>query len=141
MKKIILYNPAISTLNKGDDIIFDSAFSVIGEMFPDSYFVNICTHLPVSYIYLNHFKDVDLKVVCGTNLLMPNLFARFRQWDINIINAKKIGPAVLIGVGWWQYATNTNYYTKTVYRKINTLFFTNACTISQILVSPPSKLS
>lgn len=118
MRKIVLYNPSLSSLNKGDDIIYDSAFRVINELFPDSFFVNISTHLPVSNIYLNLIKDAKLRFVLGTNLLMPNLFSRFRQWDINLLNSKKIGPVVLLGAGWWQYQEKINLYTKLVYKNV-----------------------
>lgn len=42
----------------------------------------------------------------------------FRQWDINIFNANNIGPCVLVGVGWWQYGDDPNYYTKKLYKKV-----------------------
>ncbi|MCR5601192.1 MAG: hypothetical protein K6G33_10690 [Ruminococcus sp.] len=50
MKQIVLYNPSISTLNLGDEIIFDSAFPYIKSKFPNAFYTNISTHLPLSMV-------------------------------------------------------------------------------------------
>ena len=118
MKKIIRYNPSLTTLNMGDCIIFESIVQQLAPLFEDSFNVDVSTHLPISYVFSNLLKDADYKFVCGTNLLMGKLNGIFRQWDINIFNAKKLGPAILIGAGWWQYNNNPNFYTKKVYKKI-----------------------
>lgn len=118
MRKIIRYNPSLTTLNMGDFIIFDSIKRELRELFDDAFNIDVSTHLPISYIFTNLLKDADYKFVCGTNLLMGKLNGIFRQWDINIFNAKKLGPAILIGVGWWQYGNTPNIYTKQVYKRI-----------------------
>lgn len=118
MKKIIRYNPSLTTMNMGDFIIFDSIKKQMGELFDDSYNVDVSTHLPVSMLFSYILKDADYKFVCGTNLLMGKLNGIFRQWDINILNAKMLGPAILIGAGWWQYNNKPNLYTKQIYKKI-----------------------
>lgn len=118
MKKIVLYNPALSSLNMGDEIIFESAFRELQELFPESFFVQLSTHLPVSNIYMRNLKDADNKFVCGTNLLSAKMNARFRQWDITWLTMQGIGPAVLIGVGAWQYQRKPNFYTKILYKNV-----------------------
>lgn len=118
MKKIIRYNPSLTTMNMGDFVIFDSIEKQLGPLFKDAFNVDVSTHLPISYIFSNLLKEADYKFVCGTNLLMGKLNGIFRQWDINLFNAAKLGPAILIGAGWWQYNNNPNGYTKKVYKKI-----------------------
>lgn len=118
MRKIIRYNPSLTTLNMGDFIIFDSIRRELAELFENAFNIDVSTHLPVSYVFSNLLKEADYKFVCGTNLLMGKLNGIFRQWDINIFNAKKLGPAILIGVGWWQYNNNPNIYTKQVYKRV-----------------------
>jgi hypothetical protein len=118
IKKIIRYNPAISTLNVGDKIIFESIKEQLAPIFENSFNIDVSSHLPISYIFTRLLEKADYKFVCGTNLLMGNLCWIFRQWDINIFNAKKLGPAILIGAGWWQYNNNPNFYTKQVYNRI-----------------------
>lgn len=118
MKKIIRYNPSLTTLNMGDFVIFDSIKTQMADLFEDAFNVDVSTHLPVNYVFTRLLTEADYKFVCGTNLLMGKLNGIFRQWDINILNAKKLGPAILIGAGWWQYNNKPNAYTKKVYKRI-----------------------
>lgn len=117
LKKIVLYNPAISSLNMGDHIIFDGAYNQLEELLNQAFIVEVSTHLPVSR-YLRHTKDFDYKFVCGSNLLRGKMDRLFRQWDINIFNASQVGPCILVGAGWWQYGDEPNFYTKILYQKV-----------------------
>jgi polysaccharide pyruvyl transferase WcaK-like protein len=63
-------------------------------------------------------NGADYKFVFGSNLLRNKLSLRFRQWDINLFNSRKLGPSILIGVGWHKENTRINEYTKNVYRNI-----------------------
>ena len=118
MEKIIVYNPSITTLNVGDNVIYDSIEGILKPLFQDNFVVQVSTHLPVSSTFANLLKDADLKVVCGTNLLRNMLERRFKQWHINLFNAKKLGPVVLIGVGWQKDKMPFTPYTKMVYKTI-----------------------
>ncbi|WP_423188943.1 polysaccharide pyruvyl transferase family protein [Alkalibacterium sp. f15] len=119
LKKIVLYNPAISSLNMGDHIIFDGAYNQLEYLLNKSFVVEVSTHLPVSR-YLRHTKDFDYKFVCGSNLLRGKMNRLFRQWDITIVNARQVGPSILVGAGWWQYGDEPNLYTKELYKKVLT---------------------
>ncbi|MGD6991114.1 polysaccharide pyruvyl transferase family protein [Sutcliffiella horikoshii] len=116
-KNIVIYNPALSSLNMGDHIIADGAYSQLQNTLDDAFIVEVSTHLPVSR-YLRHTKDMDYKFVFGSNLLRGKMNRRFRQWDINIFNSKNIGPCILVGVGWWQYGDEPNKYTKELYKRV-----------------------
>ncbi len=118
VKKILLFNPAIGSLNMGDHIILESILRELRSLLENSYVVDISTHLPISIVYMRHFKNFDYKFVCGTNLLRGKMNRLFRQWDINILKAPLIAPVVLIGVGWWQYNDFPNTYTKLLYKAI-----------------------
>lgn len=115
--KIVLYNPAVSSLNMGDHIIFDGAYRELESLLNNAFIVEVSTHLPVSR-YLRHTKDFDYRFVCGSNLLRGKMNRLFRQWDINIFNANNVGPCVLVGTGWWQYGDEPNFYTKKLYKKV-----------------------
>lgn len=118
MKKIVLYNPAISSLNLGDEIIAEGCKQNLNKLFGDDMYIEISTHLPVNNSYLNRIKDVKYSFVLGSNLLMPKLDARFRQWDIKIWNVDYMKPVILMGVGWNRYSTKTTTYTKNLYKKL-----------------------
>lgn len=119
MKTIVRYNPSITSLNLGDSIILDSIEYEMKDVFKDNFIVDVSSHLPVSFIFTRLLENADYKFVCGSNLLsgrIENVLAR--QWAISLFNAKKLGPAILVGAGWQKYNDNPNFYTKKVYQKI-----------------------
>lgn len=40
------------------------------------------------------------------------------QWKINIVDALFIKNTILIGVGWWQYQSKPNFYTKLLLKRV-----------------------
>lgn len=118
MKKIILYNPEISSLNLGDGIIAEACKNNLNPILKDAMCVEISTHMPISNYYMRVIGNYDLSFVLGSNLLMPKMNGIFRQWDIKPWNIMKVKPTILMGVGWHQYSKRTNLYTKMLYKKI-----------------------
>lgn len=117
MNKIVLYNPSVTTLNIGDSIIFDSVIRELAPMMEDAFRVDVSTHLPMNNLFLKLLADADYKFACGTNLLR-NVHERFRQWDIGLMNARKVGPVILIGVGWQKGKYPLTPYTKAIYQRV-----------------------
>lgn len=116
MKKIILYSPGLSSYNLGDKIIAESAKNEIDFIIKDAFVTEISTHLPQSFYYMRHSRNVDYKFVLGSNLLKSTFFGFKKQWDITLRMAKITGPCILIGAGWWQYGNIPNFYTKLLLR-------------------------
>jgi hypothetical protein len=116
-KKVLLMNPAISSYNLGDHIIFESTVKELSEVIEKSFIVETSTHLPISR-FLRSTKSFDYKFVCGSNLLRGKMNRLFRQWDINLYSQMYINNSILVGVGWWQYGDKPNLYTKILYRKV-----------------------
>lgn len=117
MPTVLLYDPAVSSLNIGDHIISDSCARELAPLLDESFVVRVSSHLPVSR-YLSYIGRIDHRFVCGSNLLRGRMNARFRQWDVTPRWSGLVGPAVLLGVGWWQYGDEPNAYTKWLYRRI-----------------------
>ncbi|SDK97122.1 polysaccharide pyruvyl transferase family protein [Halanaerobium congolense] len=118
MKKILLHDPGISTMNLGDKIISKSAKNELNMILGKSFAIEISTHLPKSYYYMRHFKNFDYKFVLGSNLLKSTFFGFKRQWDITWRLSKYTGPSILMGVGWWQYGNKPNFYTKLLLKSL-----------------------
>jgi len=118
LNKILLFNPAISSLNMGDHIISEACKEHLEEVLFQNMNIEISTHLPVSNIYMKIIKNVKYSFVIGSNLLMPKMNGRFRQWDIKMHNLKYIFPVILMGAGWHQYSKKANLYTKILYTKV-----------------------
>lgn len=117
MDKILLLNPAISSFNLGDHIIYDSVKKELKNILKEAFTVEVSTHLPVSK-WLKKSRDFDLSFVCGSNLLRGKMNSSFRQWDINMHSTKYLQPSILMGVGWWQYGDEPNFYTKQLYKRV-----------------------
>lgn len=117
MRKIVLYNPSITTLNVGDHVIFDSVERELTPFLEGAFRVDVSTHLPMNRLFLGLLRDADYKFACGTNLLR-NMHERFRQWDIKLSNAAKIGPVILVGVGWQKGKYPLTPYTKALYQRV-----------------------
>lgn len=118
MKKIVLYNPSISSMNLGDEIIYDGVKKALKPILSDSFVVNVSTHLPVSFFYARMLEKADMKFVCGTNLLRNYFRFYSKQWDINLLNIKKLSPCVLVGVGWHKDTCRLSPYTAYLYKTI-----------------------
>ncbi len=117
MPTVLLYDPAVSSLNRGDHIISDSCDRVLAPLLAESFVVRVSSHLPVSR-YLSYVGRVDHRFVCGSNLLRGCMNARFRQWHVTPRWSGLVGPAVLLGVGWWQYGDEPNAYTRWLNRRV-----------------------
>ncbi len=118
MKRVVLYDPSVSSLNLGDQIIVEAAYEHLQPVLKGAFEVRVSTHLPVSLRFSPLLRNADAKFVLGTNLLMGRSRRGFRQWDVNAINARWLGPTVLMGVGWWKYGSRTSPYTAHLYRSI-----------------------
>ena len=119
MKKIIYYNPAISSMNKGDEIIEESCKKYLAEVVDkNSFIVEICTHLPLLNYYLRWIGEPDISFVLGSNLLGGKMDRIVKQWFLLPHNTKQLKNIVLMGVGWRVYNEKPNFYTKRLYKKL-----------------------
>lgn len=111
MNRVALFDTSVGTDNLGDFIIMDYCESLLRDKMPESFFVKIPTHLKVPHNFISHLNEYEASIVCGTNLLSSKM-NMFKQWDIGILDCKKINNCILMGVGWWQYQEDVNWITK-----------------------------
>lgn len=116
MRKIVLFDPSITSLNMGDHIIVEAARRQLAGVLSGSFEVSVSTHMPVSW-NLRRVADADLRFVLGSNILAGRLNRPNRSWDIRLSRAPYISPVVLMGVGWRQYG-GSNVYTRALYRQV-----------------------
>lgn len=110
-KKITLFDTSVCTENLGDYIIMDAVQDHLNGIFPDAMILNTATHERISKPTYLLVKNSDLSFVGGTNLLSSNMNT-YNQWKINFIDSIFLNDIVLMGVGWWQYQKNANFYTR-----------------------------
>lgn len=126
MKKAIIFDTAVGSLNKGDEIIMMSAKSEIYEIIKNFFILIVPTHTPVFHWYqtissnpkIRFMKEVDLKFVCGTNLLYTNMLRPWPNWNINLFNCKTLNESILLGVGCGINSNKINWYTRKLYNLV-----------------------
>ncbi len=126
MKTVALFDTSVSTLNKGDEIIMESAKKELSKITKDKFVVTMPTHTPAFHWYQANNKNnkakilnnIDYKFVCGTNLLYTNMVRPWANWNINIFNARPLKGSILLGVGSGINSKNINFYTKKLYQTV-----------------------
>lgn len=125
MKNIILFDTAVGTTNKGDDIIMQSATKGLAPILKGNYVVNMPTHItPFSWLQSKMWwkakwvKAADLKFICGTNLLAKSLRYPFNDLNVNLWNCDPLSNSILVGVGNSLLDKTIDRYTRRLYSKI-----------------------
>ncbi|WP_431223031.1 polysaccharide pyruvyl transferase family protein [Serratia sp. L9] len=108
---VSIFDTSISSLNVGDSIINDSARKELRKIFPLKQFVTYPTHIGLSSKGIFLHNNCYRSFVCGTNILNSNMLLN-KQWDIDIIDALRMKPLILMGCGWGSYQKKPNAYTK-----------------------------
>ena len=119
--RIGLIDPSLGTSNLGDIIISKAVKKQLS-----SYGVNpkvvLPSHRKWTETEIRFSNDVDLWIVAGSNLMSSHLLA-YNQWKTSRAQRKILsGKTVMLGVGWWQYQSKPDLYTKWTYSKL----FSNA---------------
>jgi hypothetical protein len=115
--KLGVLDTSIASMNVGDYIIMDSCSSQINQLFPLSQKPRFPTHERITRVGLKRQREVSMNLLCGTNCLNSNMILR-RQWNVGFINSFLMSDVVTLGVGWCNYESTPNLYTKILLRKI-----------------------
>lgn len=128
METVILFDPGIRSLNKGDEIIMRSAEEQLDAagILRGNYVIHSATHAPVVTFYQNNnrnpriklYDQTRLKFICGSNLLWKDMFKPRPVFNVNLWNCRPYKNSILMGVGVGQAKSRTNIYTKMLYSKI-----------------------
>ena len=126
MKRVVLLDTSVGTLNHGDDIINMSIKKNWPELFEDNYVMRLASHTPMytalqAKLYrekLDMFKSADYKFLCGTNALYTNMLRPLPTWNINILNCGLAEKTVCLGVGMGVNSREANLYTRKLYDKV-----------------------
>lgn len=117
-KAIGIMDTGIATENTGDLIIMEGAKREIEKVLMDYQLLYFPTHEKLSSYSYKLQKLVELNVACGSNLLHSHM-GLVKQWNIGIVDAFKIKPVVLFGIGWRsQKKRKTDVFTKWLLRKV-----------------------
>ena len=85
-RKIVRFDPTISTANQGDFIIRNACEHVLHDCFPVQLSVAVPVRDRLSKVSMKHVGSADFAFVCGTNLLSSDM-RRQRMWNIRLRDA------------------------------------------------------
>jgi polysaccharide pyruvyl transferase WcaK-like protein len=114
---VTLFDTSVCTENLGDFIIMDAVRDHIDEILPDAMVLHTLTHDKVSRPTYRMVSQSDFSFLGGTNILSSNM-DKYNQWKINILDSFSLKNIVLMGVGWWQYQKNSNFYTRYLLKSV-----------------------
>lgn len=127
MENILLLDTSFASFNKGDDIIMECTRKELAPLLKDNFELNLPTHVSPfhwyqvwknSYSY-RKYADCRLKFMGGSNVLVPNLFTHYAQWNINLFNYQALIGTILVGVGAGAGAEQgSNWYTRYIYQHL-----------------------
>lgn len=128
MESVILFDPGIRSLNKGDEIIMRSAERELKKqgILAGRYVIHSATHAPIVTFYQNtvrnprmrFYDEAKYKFICGSNLMWKDMLKPRPVFNVNLWNCRAYANSVLMGVGVGQAQSKTNLYTKKLYEKI-----------------------
>tara|TARA_B110001469_G_C9603623_1_gene299986 strand:+ start:398 stop:1417 length:1020 start_codon:yes stop_codon:yes gene_type:complete len=135
---ITILDTAVASENLGDQVIMDGVWGHMESMFQNEYFVNVPTHDYLGPESKRLLKKSSFGVVGGTNLLSSNMQMpltwqkkvplwskifkekerRVNQWKITPQDIPDVCNTVLMAVGWWQYQSAPNAYTRKLFNSV-----------------------
>lgn len=111
MKQISVFDTTISDNNLGNEIIMDSVYFHLREIFLNDFFFKL-PYMEITPHTIQYIKWSDLVFFGGTNSLTSKM-EKYKQWGLSLKNTFSIKDVVLMGLGWWQYQTEkTSFYTR-----------------------------
>ncbi len=127
MKKIVVFDTALGTSNVGDEIILDSIYDNMSDVFDEHFSLRLATHVNnfsmKQVLHRNtkirYFQNADWKFICGTNLIAQTRFGKINsQWQLYPSNLSIYKNCVLIGAGTTQATEKLDFYARHLYRKV-----------------------
>lgn len=117
IEKAGILDTSIATENTGDLIIMESARQVL-ESLLDAQTFYFPTHEKLGATSYRIQQQLAYNVACGTNLLHAHM-GLVKQWNVGLVDAFKLKPVVLLGVGWRSQASRkTDVYTRWLLRRL-----------------------
>lgn len=113
MKKITVLDTTISDYNLGNQIIMEAVNALTYELFPDYFIYKIQYAEKFGKQSLKYIRQADYSFFGGTNSLSSQM-NRYKQMGFTLSDTLYVSELILLGVGWWQYQSKPNLYTRTL---------------------------
>jgi len=113
-----LIDPAVdNNINLGDHIISQAVRDSLRDRCGIDQPIRFASIYKLSREDYRTLRTCRTVFVGGTNLLSSNMNS-YNQWKINLWDTLRLGRVVLCGVGWWQYQSKPNLYTRMLLTRV-----------------------
>lgn len=125
MENILILDTAFASFNKGDDIIMECTRKELAPLLENNFELNLPTHITSFHWYqvcknslaYRTYANCKFKFIGGSNVMVPNLFTHYAQWNINLFNYQPFRGTIMVGVGAGAGAEKgSNWYTRYIYQ-------------------------
>jgi polysaccharide pyruvyl transferase WcaK-like protein len=117
MERISVYESSYVTDNLGDQIIMESVFKHLRDIFPNGFFTGVPTHDYPGPVAFKSLERSKFAFVGGTNMLSSH-WLWYHQWKLHLKDLHRAGSPVLMGVGWHKYQEDPDFFTRKIYKRV-----------------------
>lgn len=117
MKIVSVLDTAITSFNLGNQIIMESVYDVMEELFPEEFLYSLPWEGPVSRTAHRYLRRSDYVFFGGTNSLSSHML-KYKQMGFRARDLLFFGNLTLLGMGWWQYQNRPDLYTRIFIRRL-----------------------
>ena len=113
---VALLDTAAGSTNLGDQIIMDSVWPQIADLFPGAMVLTIASHEPMSRRSRGFAREATWTIAGGTSLLSSRMWFR-ASWRLSPIDAPAL-DITLLGAGWHQYQRAPGPYSRRLLTRV-----------------------
>ena len=117
MRTISVFDTTINDYNLGNQIIMDSVYRVLRDIFPCDFLFKMPYQRPLGSGVINQMKKSDYAFFGGTNSLSSNVL-KYNQMGFRLRDLLVPKDLILFGVGWWQYQEDPSLATKIYLKRL-----------------------
>ena len=117
MKVISVLDTAITSYNLGNQIIMESVYDIVEELFPEDFLYQLPWEGAVSPTAHACMRSSDYVFFGGTNSLSSNIL-KYKQMGFRARDLLRFSSLTLLGMGWWQYQGRPDFYTRAFIRRL-----------------------
>ena len=114
---VTIFDPAIATRNAGDEIISQAVTEHISEVFNHHFIARVPTHERIGLRTYRLAQQSTAVFVGGSNILTSRMM-NDRGWRIRLQDTVLINKIVLMAVGWRDYESKPDAYTKLMLNRL-----------------------
>lgn len=117
MKRAVLLDTSVASTNLGDQIIMQAVRAELERPLKDALVSSVASHDTMGRKGRSLVRASDLVIAGGSNLISSHIWMR-SVWRLRPLDAFIGMNVVLMGVGWYQFQSKPDPYTRWLLRKV-----------------------